>query len=76
MIRLTSIIEGSTQEELESLQSLLEPFSSSFTYSIVETEGSEFQLLVQIADGALVDGSLMNDFLAFLALKIAEVNQV
>jgi hypothetical protein len=76
MIKVVNNIVGTTSIELETLQSLLAPFSPAFIYSIIESGELEFtyKLLVEI-DPSATEIPSMVDFLEFLSIKVDEVNQ-
>lgn len=76
MIKLDTYIVSNTSTELETLQPLLASFSSSFIFSIIENDDTEFpyKLLIEI-DLSSTNTTSMIDFTGFLLLKIAEVNQ-
>jgi hypothetical protein len=76
MIKVVNNIVGTTSIELETLQSLLAPFSTAFVFSIIENDDLEFphKLLVEI-DPSATEITSMVDFLEFLSIKVDEANQ-
>jgi len=77
MIKLYTYIVSNTSAELETLQPLLASFSPAFIFSIIENDDTEFpyKFLIEI-DLLSTETPSMVDFLEFLSIKIAEVNQL